>query len=234
MYTEHFRLSLRPFGGAGTGPFFIAGPSVAAAIARLAVAASRRDAIAALCGGTGVGKSTLIAHALAKAGERLRPLHVDLREADAGALLPAALVALGAGAPASGPAGLVQLREAVAAACPDDRHLVLVVDVEADMTRLAAPLLRLMDAANGPDGRLSVILEGPKALHDALGSSELMALRQRLACRCTLAPLGLQETDGYIRKAIVRAGGQPDTLLAANTAAAVFLYVNGIPRLIFS
>jgi general secretion pathway protein A len=81
---------------------------------------------------------------------------------------------------------------------------------------------------------LQILLVGQPELDEKLDSTELRQLKQRIALRCRLEPLGLEETRGYIQRRLQVAGpeSKPSILFPRETMTAVHHHSRGIPRLI--
>lgn len=81
---------------------------------------------------------------------------------------------------------------------------------------------------------LQIILVGQPELDCLLDSPKLRQLKQRVALRCTLAPLDASQTRTYIRYRVQRAGAtiQPETLFPDDAIDVIDRYSGGIPRLI--
>ena len=83
---------------------------------------------------------------------------------------------------------------------------------------------------------LQVILVGQPELDTKLDSFELRQLKQRIAIRCRLEPLCLEDTRRYIERRLMLAGAnlQANPIFPEKTVDAIFRYSSGIPRLINS
>ena len=77
-----------------------------------------------------------------------------------------------------------------------------------------------------------MILVGQPELADRLNAPELRQLKQRIALRCTLTPLGLRETAAYIAGRIRIAGGDAARVFTREAVALIHERSHGIPRLI--
>jgi type II secretory pathway predicted ATPase ExeA len=79
---------------------------------------------------------------------------------------------------------------------------------------------------------LPVLLVGQPELAARLNEPALRQLKQRVALRCTLAPLTLQESGAYIAGRIEIAGGNPRALFSRDAVMAIHEASGGIPRTI--
>ena len=80
---------------------------------------------------------------------------------------------------------------------------------------------------------LQIVLVGQPELDAKIDSDELRQLKQRIAMRCRLKPLGLKDVRGYIGRRLELAGaGSHEMLMFSNEAIeAIYKFSNGIPRL---
>jgi general secretion pathway protein A len=79
---------------------------------------------------------------------------------------------------------------------------------------------------------LSVIIAGQPELATRLNDQALRQLKQRVALRCQLRPLTLQETAGYIAGRIRAAGGVGAQVFTREAVALIHEHAQGIPRTI--
>jgi general secretion pathway protein A len=80
---------------------------------------------------------------------------------------------------------------------------------------------------------LQIVLAGQPELDPKLDSHELRQLKQRIALRCHLDPLDLNETREYIRRRLQIAGATGAVQIFSGPAIeAIFTHSRGIPRLI--
>jgi general secretion pathway protein A len=111
---------------------------------------------------------------------------------------------------------------------------VLVVD-EAHLLRPEVlEESRLLNNLETPRGKLlQIVLVGQPELDEKLDSRELRQLKQRIAFRCQLQPLTLEEIQEYVNWRLKRAGanGQPP-VFSEDTFEAIYKYSRGYPRLI--
>lgn len=114
---------------------------------------------------------------------------------------------------------------------------LLVVDEAHQLSVDVLEEIRLLtNLENTQDKLLQVLLVGQPELDDKLDSADLRQLKQRIAHRCELMPLDLEETKGYIGRRLqvagLNQGGHP--LFPADAMAGVYRHSRGIPRLINS
>lgn len=81
---------------------------------------------------------------------------------------------------------------------------------------------------------LQILLVGQPELDEKLDSFELRQLKQRVALRCHLEPLDLDETRGYVYRRVQLAGlsSKPEALFSESAVEAIYRNSRGIPRLV--
>lgn len=82
------------------------------------------------------------------------------------------------------------------------------------------------------DKLLPVVMAGQPELADMLDRPELRHLKQRVALRADLAPLGLRQTAAYVAGRIRKAGGDPVTIFTKEAVVLIHNKSAGIPRTI--
>jgi type II secretory pathway predicted ATPase ExeA len=113
-----------------------------------------------------------------------------------------------------------------------NRSTVLIIDEAQNMAAETLEELRMLSNINADkDQSLQVILVGQRELRETLQRPDLVQFAQRISVDYHLQPLSEKETAAYIRHRLKVAGGSPDVFSDA-ACQAVYLYSNGVPRLI--
>lgn len=124
-----------------------------------------------------------------------------------------------------------QTKELIAAQTTDRRkNLVIMVD-EAHLVsiELLEELRLLTNEAMDSTSQFTLIMSGQPTLRQKLNLTQLSALSQRVALRCKLKGLSLEETAGYIRHHLTLAG-RSDPVFSDDAVALVHSSSVGIPR----
>jgi general secretion pathway protein A len=111
---------------------------------------------------------------------------------------------------------------------------LLVVD---EAHHLSAELLEeirlLTNLETSQQKLLQIVLAGQPELDQKLDSHELRQLKQRIALRCHLEPLSLDETTEYMRRRLEISGAPAAGDIFSEAAVeAIFRHSRGIPRLV--
>jgi general secretion pathway protein A len=111
--------------------------------------------------------------------------------------------------------------------------LVLVMDEAQHLDPDLLEELRLLGNLEAPGGRaLQVVLSGQPSLSETLSRPELAALRQRLAVRAELGPLGLEEAADYLLHHLRAAGARAERVILDEAVELLARGAAGVPRLL--
>ena len=110
--------------------------------------------------------------------------------------------------------------------------LVVLVDEAHTLPRRLLEELRLLAGVVTAQPAVHLVLAGTVRLEEMLGEPELEGVAQRIAVRGYLEPLDYEETCGYLRTQMRAAGLEWRSHFAADCDAAVFTLTDGVPRLI--
>ena len=131
MYEQHFGLSKRPFSDLVRGPDVFVGPQTAAAISGLKKALTRPDAVAAVTGPAGSGKTTQVMKALEALGPDFKAFRIGRMHLSDSDILEFLLEALGVN---KLPSGAVRrfsaFRKVLAAVQAENMRVVVVIEDE--------------------------------------------------------------------------------------------------------
>lgn len=111
--------------------------------------------------------------------------------------------------------------------------LVLVVDEAQTLVPKLLDELRLLTniVRNGVP-RVRLVLCGTMKLEDILSHPQMESLNQRLAGRCYLTPLGMDETARYVQHKVELCGVNIHNAMTRDAVDALYRGSDGIPRLI--
>lgn len=236
MYERFYGFRERPFDLTPDPRYLYLTPKHREALAHLEYALSGGKGITVLVGEVGTGKTILLRAALARArGAGVRCAHLSnptLTRNEFYELL-AAEFHLTAAAALSKAQFLIELNAAVREYHQTGGVTALVVDEAQTLPfELLEEIRLLANTENDTEKLLQVILVGQPELRERLNEPGLRQLKQRVALRCTLGPLDLNETAAYIAGRIRIAGGDPTRLFTREAVAEVYERSQGVPRLI--
>jgi type II secretory pathway predicted ATPase ExeA len=124
-----------------------------------------------------------------------------------------------------------QTKELIASLVHEKRkNLTIIIDeAHAVSIRLLEELRLLTNEAMDSASQFALILSGQPTLRQKLNLTSLNALSQRVALRCRLKGLNLEETAGYVRHHLALAG-RSDPMFSDDAIALIHSSSAGIPR----
>ena len=233
MYQAYWQLESRPFDHSADERFYFPGPSQQAALLKLRYAIENRRGAALLAGETGLGKTLVVQTLLRRLGDEFRPrVHLVFPQMPAEQLL-AYLADKISGSASHGPATIEQSLRRIESTLSEHakagRHAVLVID-EAQVLREARALETIRLLLNLEHEALplaTVLLVGQTGL--ALDVQRLPQLDERLAVKCLLSRLTLEETAAYVQHRLVAAGAK-QPIFDASALDEIHQLTHGVPR----
>lgn len=235
MYEDFFGFNRRPFDLTPNPKFLVLTDSHREALSNLEYGIASGKGITLLLGEAGSGKTTIIRAALERQPQRVHCVHLHnptlTREEFVHML--AARFNLSEEAQRSKTQMLLELEALLADRRAKNEATVLVIDEAQSLPLDLLEEIRLLANIETDDDKLvSVIIAGQPELIDRLNDVSLRQLKQRIALRCELRPLTLQETAVYIAGRIRAAGGVDARVFTREAVELIYERARGIPRTI--
>lgn len=235
MTETHFGLSHRAFPSTPDPCCYYPATGHERALGRLVEGLKDGEGMLLLTAGPGMGKTLLCHLLIERLGEQCEVAfltHTHVR--DRAGLLQAILFDLSLPHEGRGEQEMrLALMDHLLERYREGRRTVLIID---EAQHLAADLLeelRLLGNLEGQAGKaLQVVLVGQPDLLHTLGHPGLGALRQRLAIRVQVEPLGLEEAADYLLAHLRAAGGRAERILGMETLEMLARHTGGVPRLL--
>jgi len=235
MYEDFFGFSKRPFDLTPNPKFLVLTDSHREALSNLEYGIASNKGVTLLLGEAGSGKTTVIRAALERQPQRVHCVHLHnptlTREEFVHML--AARFELSDEARRSKATFLLELEALLKVRCERGEATVLVIDEAQSLPPDLLEEIRLLANIETNDVKLvTVIIAGQPELVDHLNNQSLRQLKQRIALRCELRPLTLQETAVYIAGRIRAAGGVDARVFTREAVELIHERSRGIPRTI--
>lgn len=110
---------------------------------------------------------------------------------------------------------------------------VLIIDEAQNLKPSILEQIRLLsNLETEKEKLLQIILVGQPELKEKLASRELAQLRQRIAIRYHISPLGRDEVEGYINHRLKVAGSENNDFFKDKAMDEIYKFSRGVPRLI--
>jgi general secretion pathway protein A len=235
MYEDFFGFNRRPFDLTPNPKFLVLTDSHREALSNLEYGIASGKGITLLLGEAGSGKTTIIRAALERQPQRVHCVHLHnptLTREEFVQML-AARFNLSEQAQHSKTSMLLELEALLKQRRASDEATVLVIDEAQSLPSDLLEEIRLLANIETDDEKLvSVIIAGQPELIERLNDVSLRQLKQRIALRCELRPLTLQETAVYIAGRIRAAGGVDARVFTREAVELIYERARGIPRTI--
>jgi general secretion pathway protein A len=234
MYEEYFGFHTRPFSITPDPRFFYDTPSYREAFAGLRYGIEARKGLIVITGDAGTGKTRLVMDYMQKAEVKIRTAIITNPKLTATELLPFVLNELHITPSAQERGALtLQLKEYLLEQFKKHHIVALLVDEAQQLSIELLEELRLLSNLETNEEKLiQIVLLGQPELEERLDQPELCQLKQRVALRCRLARLKVQEVYLYILARLKTAGFEEKALFDPKAVEKIALYSKGIPRLI--
>jgi general secretion pathway protein A len=236
LYGAFYGLREAPFDLTPNPRFLFLTPRQREALSNLRYALATSKGFTLILGEAGTGKTTLVRTAMAGIGDTASR-YVLVNNPTLGRQEFYEFLArefnLSAAAAASKTRFLSELQQDVEARFAAGGLTGLIVDEAQSMPHELLEEIRLLgNIETATTKLLNIVLCGQPELADRLNESSLRQLKQRVALRCELRPLSLDETASYISGRLRIAGGSPSEIFTRETVVAIFQGSAGIPRTI--
>ena len=235
MYESFYGFRERPFDLTPNPRFLVMTDVHREALSNLEYGIASRTGITLLVGEAGTGKTTLIRTALDRQPARVHCVHVQnpALARDEFVEMLAVRFKLSDHARGSKTALLLELEDVLRSRNEVGESTVLVVDEAQSLPRDILEEIRLLANIETNERKLlSVILAGQPEVTALLNDAGLRQLKQRIALRCELRPLSLQETAGYLAGRIRAAGGVGAQVFTREAVTLIHERSLGVPRTI--
>jgi general secretion pathway protein A len=236
MYEGFYGLRERPFELTPNPRFLFMTPQHREALTTLEYGLSGRTGIALLVGEAGTGKTTVVHAALQS--QSVRQSHVvylnnPALTRDEFLEFLAAGFGLSVDATKSKTRCLSELTETLANRHAAGMMAALIIDEAQCLPDGLLEEIRLLaNIESASEKLLSIILAGQPELAVRLNQASLRQLKQRIGLRCSLEPLGVEDTHAYVAARLRVAGAEAGAVFTADAIRTVHERSGGIPRTI--
>ncbi|MDD5439269.1 MAG: AAA family ATPase [Candidatus Omnitrophica bacterium] len=234
MYRNFYGLKEKPFNVTSDPAFLFLSRTHKEALDHLLYGIKERKGFITITGEIGAGKTTICRALLNKCDENTRTAFIFNPTLSGTQLLEAILEDFGIAPERKNKVILFkQLSSFLLNELAKGHNVVLIVDEAQNMrSNLLEELRMLSNLETAKEKLFQIILVGQPELAVKLDTPALTQLRQRIAVRFHVTPLGRDETAKYICHRLAVAGA-PDVVHFEEPALnAIYAYAKGIPRLI--
>jgi general secretion pathway protein A len=234
MYTKFYGLTEKPFNITIDPNFLFFSRVHKDAFSHLLYGIKEKKGFIVITGDIGAGKTTLCRALLNQFDETTKTAYIFNPSLTGRQLLEAILEDFGVPPEKKDKVVLFrQLNRFLLDELSRGHNVVLIIDEAQNMKHSLLEELRMLSNLETEKEKLfQIILVGQPELRDKLNSPQLVQLRQRVSVRFHLAPLQKDEIGLYIYHRLKVAGSSGDIIFTQDALEKIFLYSNGIPRLI--
>jgi type II secretory pathway predicted ATPase ExeA len=233
MVLDYYKLREQPFGVTPDSRYLFLSAAHREALASLLYGIEAGRGFVALIAKPGMGKTTLLFHALNQLRNKARTVFLFQTICTPVDLLRAILTDLGV---RETQAGLIEmqsrLNELLREQFCASKRFVVVIDEAQNLDDSVLELVRMLSNFETPREKLmQIILSGQPQFGERIALPELVQLRQRVSMFASLEPFSPEDTALYIDHRTRIAGYSSETPLFTTEALALIArYSEGIPR----
>jgi general secretion pathway protein A len=233
MVLDYYKLQDQPFGVTPDSRYLFLSASHQEALASLLYGIEAGRGFIALIARPGMGKTTLLFHALNQLRSRATTIFLFQTISTPADLLRAILSDLGVREmPGSLAQMQLRLNELLIEQARLGKRVVVVIDEAQNLDDSVLEVVRMLsNFETSREKLIQIILSGQPQLAEKIASPELVQLRQRISMFARLDPFTPEATELYIQHRLRAAGYELETPLFTREALAlIFQYSEGIPR----
>ena len=233
MVLDYYKLREEPFGVTPDSRYLYLSVAHGEALASLLYGLETGRGFVALIAEPGLGKTTLLFHALNQLREKARTVFLFQTVCNSMDLLRALLTGLGVKETRGSLIEMqLKLKEILVEQFRLGKRVVVVIDEAQNLDDSVLELVRMLSNFETSRAKLiQIILSGQPQLAEKIGSPELVQLRQRVAMFACLAPLSREDTELYINHRMRTAGYAFEApLFTTGALDLIAQHSEGIPR----
>jgi general secretion pathway protein A len=236
MYLDFYKFKKGPFHITPDPEFLFLSESHKEASASLIYGIEERKGFIAITGEIGVGKTTILRAYLEGADpEKLKVVYIFNAALSFESLLKQIFNELGLAAEqgAGVPELVNQLHRFLIEEYKNDRNVALIIDEAQNMPIETLENLRMLsNLETSKDKLVQIVMVGQPEFERKLELTELRQLKQRIAIRCLIKPLNLEESLAYIQHRLMRGSSFHNQVFTKGALKRILDEAKGFPRLI--
>jgi general secretion pathway protein A len=233
MVLDYYKLREHPFGVTPDSRYLFLSDTHREALASVLYGVEAGCGFVALIAEPGLGKTTLLFHAMNQLREKARTVFLFQTVCTPMDLLRALLTGLGVQESRGSLIEMqLKLKEILAEQFRLGKRVVVVIDEAQNLDDSVLELVRMLsNFETSREKLIQIILSGQPQLAEKIGSPDLVQLRQRVSIFARLKPFSREDTQLYIDHRMRTAGYEFEApLFTTGALAMIAQYSEGIPR----
>jgi general secretion pathway protein A len=233
MYLEHYGLKQAPFNITADGSLFFKSKNHQEALSTLLYAITEKKGIILLTGEVGTGKTTLCKVLLKELPQNFKTSLILNPYFSPSQLIRAIVEDFGIGLRRVSKLDMVySLNQLLIETAQNNSNAVLIIDESQDLTSQQLEQIRLLSNLETEKHKLlQIILVGQPELRQKLQLNGLRQIKQRIAVKFNMMPLGASEIKEYINFRLELVGAL-NLRFTEDCYETIYQFSKGIPRLI--
>jgi len=232
MYEKYYGLTDKPFNMTPNSKLFYPSDKHEEALNCLLLAISERNGFVVITGEIGSGKTTVCRTLLNRLDQTTKVALVLNTHLGKKELLTTILEDLGIEYRSTSKTHLLAaLNEFIIEQAAKDVNVVIIIDEAQNLTPSVLEEIRMLSNLETETEKLiQIILLGQPELRKKLCLPKLEQFRQRIVFHYHLEPLGMEETFGYIKHRLRKAGNNAADIFEDDAIREIYTYSKGVPR----
>jgi type II secretory pathway predicted ATPase ExeA len=233
VYLKFFGLAEKPFELTPNPKFLFLTPGHREALAQLTYGIQEEKGFILMTGEVGTGKTTLLRTLSDRMAGQIDTAFILNSTLPFDEILEYALADFGVPDPQGTRAQrLMALNRFLIEQRRASRKTILIIDEAQNLSIETLEQIRLLSNFETSTGKLiQIILSGQPELHAKLQLPQLRQLKQRIALRCVLQPMTVEEVEQYISNHL-KMSGTSRRLFTPSAIRRISDYSSGIPRIV--
>jgi general secretion pathway protein A len=234
MYEKFYDFKERPFNVTSDPSFFFQSKKHKEAFSHLIYGIEQRKGILEITGEIGTGKTTLCRALLNSLEKNIKTAFILNPSFSEVQLLQLIIEDLGISAKSRSKIHLIsELNKFLIKESNSGGNVVLIIDEAQNLKASQLEQIRLLsNLETEKEKLLQIVLVGQPELKDKLALPQLRQLNQRISVKYHIYPLDKDELKDYIDHRLMVAGDGKSVSFSPEAIGEIFLYSQGIPRLI--
>lgn len=235
MYETFYSLKQKPFAVTSNPSFLFLSQRHKEALAHLMYGIEQRLGFIEITGEVGTGKTTICRALLNQLDDSVKSAFIFNSNLTGLQLMETIVEDLGIRATKKGKGGLFsELNRFLIEQLSLGNNVVVIIDEAQNLSRRLLEEVRMLSNLEAENKKLlQIVLVGQPELREKLKLPSLRQLRQRIAVRCQIGPLGFEDVPPYIQHRLKLAGANGASPVFGDEALQeIFKYSGGVPRLI--